>query len=146
MLILKSSEGYGCLQVLPPGDNALWCCVKPLPNHCIVKFGDAVVIFMNGLLRSNIYRIISPPGEQAEHTRYSLVYFARPEDDVLLKRLESEVIPALAEGEEEEAEVVNAKDWIIRRAISKRVGSFRRRNGRGISGLRGLVLRVGCRV
>lgn len=78
---------------------------------------------MNGLLRSNIYRVISPPGEQAEHTRYSLVYFARPEDDVLLKRLESEVIPALADGEEEE--VVNAKDWINRRAISKRVGSFR---------------------
>ncbi len=70
--------------MLPPGDNALWCCVKPLPNHCIVKFGDAVVKFANGLLRSNIYGVISPPGEQAEHTRYSLVYFARPEDDVWL--------------------------------------------------------------
>ncbi len=53
------------------------------------------------------------------------------------------MIPALAEGEEEE--VVDAKDWIIRRAISKRVGSFRRRNRRGIRGLRGLVLGVGRR-
>ncbi len=65
-----------------------------------------MVIFMNGLLRSNIYGVISPPGEQAEHTRYSLVYFAGLEDD-MLKRLGSEVIPALADGEEE---VVDAKD------------------------------------
>lgn len=44
-------------------------------------------------------------------TRYSLVYFARPEDDVVLKRLESPVIPPLAEGDEEEE--INAKDWIL---------------------------------
>ncbi len=41
----------------------------------------------------------------------------------MARRLESEVIPALADGEEKE--VVNAMDWIIRRAISKRVGNFR---------------------
>jgi hypothetical protein len=32
---------------------------------------------------------VSPAGAQAEHTRYSLVYFARPEDNLVLKRLES---------------------------------------------------------
>ena len=41
---------------------------------------------------------------------------------MVLKRLESPVIPPLAEGDEEEE--INAKDWIIRRALKKRVGSF----------------------
>jgi hypothetical protein len=48
------------------------------------------------------------------------VYFNRPEDDVMLKRLDgSDVIPPLADGEEEEE--INSKDWIIRRALAHRV-------------------------
>ena len=62
----------------------------------------------------------SPPGAQGDYPRYSLVYFNRPEDDVVLKRLEgSAVIPPLAEGEVEEE--VKSKDWIIRRALGHRV-------------------------
>lgn len=109
----------GGLQVLPPGKDAEWCYVKPLPGHAIINLGDAMVKFTNGLLRSNIHRVTSPPGEQAEATRYSLVYFNRPEDDVVLKRLEgSHVIPPLAEGEVEDE--VKSKDWIIRRALGSR--------------------------
>lgn len=40
------------------------------------------------LLRSIIHRIVSPSGAQAEHARYNLVYLARPEHHVFLKRLE----------------------------------------------------------
>lgn len=110
----------GGLQVLPPGADAEWVYVRPLPGHAIVNLGDAMVKFTNGLLRSNIHRVVSPPGEQGDSTRYSLVYFARPEDDILLRRLEgSERIPALEDGVEEE--VINSKDWIIRRALGNRV-------------------------
>lgn len=110
----------GGLQVLPPGADAEWVYVRPLPGHAIVNLGDAMVKFTNGLLRSNIHRVVSPPGEQGDSTRYSLVYFSRPEDDVLLRRLEgSDMIPAL--GEDVEEEVVNSRDWIIRRALGKRV-------------------------
>lgn len=109
----------GGLQILPPGSDAEWCYVKPLPEHAIINLGDALVKFTNGLLRSNIHRVVSPPGEQATHTRYSLVYFNRPEDDVLLRRLDnSSRIPPLADGEVEEQ--VHSKDWIIRRALSSR--------------------------
>lgn len=109
----------GGLQVLPPGKGAEWCYVKPIPDHAIINLGDAMVKFTNGLLRSNIHRVISPPGAQSDSTRYSLVYFARPEDDVMLKRLEgSDQIPPLADGEVEED--VKSKDWIIRRALGKR--------------------------
>ncbi|KAL4753701.1 hypothetical protein BDW72DRAFT_190907 [Aspergillus terricola var. indicus] len=110
----------GGLQVLPPGANAEWQYVKPLLGHAIVNLGDAMVKFTNGLLRSNIHRVVSPPGEQADTTRFSLVYFSRPEDDVPLRRLEgSSRIPKLDEGVVEET--INSKDWIIRRALGRRV-------------------------
>ncbi|RMZ84721.1 hypothetical protein DV737_g1057, partial [Chaetothyriales sp. CBS 132003] len=109
----------GGLQVLPPGKAAEWCYVRPLPGHAIINLGDAMVKFTNGRLRSNIHRVNSPPGLQGDCTRYSLVYFNRPEDDVMLRRLEgSDMIPPLMDGEVEE--VINSKDWIIRRALGKR--------------------------
>lgn len=112
----------GGLQVLPPGAGADWTYVRPLPGHAIVNLGDAMVKFTNGLLRSNIHRVVAPPGVQGDSTRYSLVYFARPEDNVLLRRLDgsrSGRIPPLEEGFTEE--VINSKDWIIRRALGRRV-------------------------
>jgi isopenicillin N synthase-like dioxygenase len=89
-----------------------WCYVKPLPGHCIVNLGDALVKFSNGQLRSNIHRVVAPPGRQGEVTRYSLVYFCRPEDDVVLR--------SLVESGEEESEQVTAKEWILRRALGRR--------------------------
>ncbi|KAH8725451.1 oxidoreductase [Phaeosphaeriaceae sp. PMI808] len=87
-----------------------WTYVRPIPHHCIVNLGDALVKFSSGTLRSNIHRVVAPPGEQANVTRYSLVYFCRPEDDVLLR--------SLVGGEDEEA--VTAKEWILRRALGRR--------------------------
>ena len=89
-----------------------WCYVKPLPGHCIVNLGDALVKFSSGRLRSNIHRVVAPPGRQGEVMRYSLVYFCRPEDDVVLR--------SLVEGGEQEEEGVTAKEWILRRALGRR--------------------------
>jgi isopenicillin N synthase-like dioxygenase len=114
----------GGLQILPPpsltpaGKEPQWTYVKPLPGHCIVNLGDAMVKFTNGLLRSNIHRVVAPPGEQGKETRYSVVYFARPGDEVVLKRLEgSDVIPELKEGEMEE---MSSKEWILLQALRLR--------------------------
>lgn len=90
-----------------------WTYVRPLPGHCIVNLGDALVKFSSGKLRSNIHRVVAPPGEQGKVTRYSLVYFCRPEDDVRLRSL----VEGGVEGEEEE---VSAKEWILRRALGRR--------------------------
>lgn len=113
----------GGLQILPPpslvpsGQEPEWTYVKPLRGHCIVNMGDAMVKFTNGLLRSNVHRVVSPPGEQGGETRWSVVYFSRPEDEVVLKRLESEVIPGLREVEQE----ISAKDWIRLQAMRLRM-------------------------
>ncbi|KAH6674689.1 putative oxidoreductase [Halenospora varia] len=112
----------GGLQILPPpslvpkGKEPEWTYVQPLPGHCIVNLGDAMVKFTRGVLRSNIHRVVSPPGEQAKETRYSVVYFSRPGDEIPLKALSGgDVIP---EGEDEET--MSAKDWILLQAMRLR--------------------------
>ena len=96
-----------------------WTYVRPLPGHCIVNLGDALVKFSNGGLRSNVHRVVAPPGQQGSVERYSLVYFCRPEDDVLLRSLvQSDA--TRGDREQEEEEQVTAKEWILRRAMGRR--------------------------
>lgn len=53
----------------------------------------------------------------------SLVYFSRPEDDVVLKPLkESDMIREAGVGKEDDGDEVTAKEWILRRALQRRVG------------------------
>lgn len=113
----------GGLQVLSPRTDS-WCYVKPLKGLAVVNMGDALVKFTAGILRSNIHRVISPPGEQAEVTRMSLVYFARPEDDVVLKALEgSKMIEDKRKHRVEfKGEEITSKEWILRRALGRRQG------------------------
>jgi isopenicillin N synthase-like dioxygenase len=125
----------GGLQILPPttmmeelGQGHLtkpeWVYVKPLPGHAVVNMGDAMVKFSSGLLRSNIHRVVTPPPPQDSSTRYSLVYFCRPCDDVPLVTIrEGKIKEHLVKtGRDEVEEEVTAKDWIRDKAMSKRLG------------------------
>ncbi|KAL1590013.1 hypothetical protein WHR41_01396 [Cladosporium halotolerans] len=105
----------GGLQILPP-DSKTWTYVRPLRHHLIVNLGDALVKFSGGQLRSNLHRVVRAPGEQSRLPRMSLVYFSRPEDDVVLRDLTKGEHGASAEGG------VTAKEWILRRALGRRVG------------------------
>lgn len=92
-----------------------WLWVQPPPpNHAIVNLGDASVKWTNGVFCSGRHRVVPAPGEQGKFDRYSVVYFVRPEDDAVLKRLEAPGIPQLDAGKEEE--YITAKDWIIKQA------------------------------
>lgn len=78
---------------------------------------------------------MSPPGAQAGTTRYSLVYFSRPEDEVLLGPLVgSPIVKERVEAERRkgvvEERVLNSKEWIYKRAMGRRgVGRFEDSNG-----------------
>ena len=96
----------GGLQILPTGlDNVEenWRYVRPEPGCAIVNIGDAMVEWSAGILRSNLHRVTFAPGPQANHARYSLAYFVRPEGSVSMQRLakSGSLIPGLEEGEEE---------------------------------------------
>ncbi|KAL5526725.1 hypothetical protein ACEPAF_8450 [Sanghuangporus sanghuang] len=81
----------GGLQVLPP-NSPDWQYVRPIPGHAICNIGDALSLFSGGILRSNMHRIVPPPGTQATHTRWSVVFFSRPGSSVRLRALEESLV------------------------------------------------------
>ena len=102
------------LQILPPGSDKQWCYVRPLPGHAIVNLGDAMVLFTNGLLRSNPHRVTRPYGDEGRQIRYSLVYFLRPENAAIIKRLEgSDMIPK--PGADDLERELTAEQWVQER-------------------------------
>lgn len=111
----------GGLQVLLPNSDD-WVYVRPMPGCAIINLGDAMVKFSGGILRSNLHRVITPPGDQWKMGRQSLVYFLRPGNDVLLTRLRGGIIDEQGQGEFEN---VTSKDWLDRRHIGRKVEFFK---------------------
>ncbi|KAJ7452216.1 Clavaminate synthase-like protein [Mycena latifolia] len=119
----------GGLQVFPPGAET-WQYVKPIPGHAICNLGDAMVIFSGGILRSNIHRVVNPPGGQGTFPRSSLVYFMRPADTVVLRAL-TEGSPLIAEAVASSPDVKNfdtgvtAREWLARRIKNQRIKNYK---------------------
>ncbi|CAF1287434.1 unnamed protein product [Didymodactylos carnosus] len=111
----------GGLQVLKPDGE--WTYVRPLPDHAIVNLGDAMVKLSNGLLKSNIHRVVAPPWLSVEDEvvdRFSVVYFSRPENDVHMTSL-------LGHGEQEQDadHVLTAQEWIARRVKNFQTANYK---------------------
>ncbi|KAI8990726.1 Clavaminate synthase-like protein [Trametes punicea] len=120
----------GGLQVLPPGSDK-WYYVKPrqpLPGHAICNIGDALNILSGGILRSNIHRVMPPPGKQANYERWSVVYFTRPNDHVILRALiekSPKIAEAVARAPDRKYETgVTSKEWLTRRIRSQRAENY----------------------
>ncbi|CAN8104661.1 unnamed protein product [Discula destructiva] len=97
------------------GEQPRWLWVRPPPpNHAIVNLGDAMVKWTGGVLCSGRHRVVPAPGEQGCFDRYSVVYFVRPADKAVLRRLEAPGIPREKSGEGEEC--IGAKTWILKQA------------------------------
>ncbi|WVQ70426.1 uncharacterized protein L199_008653 [Kwoniella botswanensis] len=112
----------GGLQVrLPVTDE--WVYVKPIPGSCIVNLGDAMVKFTAGILRSNIHRVVPAPSTQAHLTRNSLVFFTRPEDKVVLRRLKGGIIDAQPQSLVPEPEMTS-HEWIMGKGTGRLPGVF----------------------
>lgn len=88
------------LQVLPPGvqqkpgaySESDWLYVEPRPGHAIVNIGDCITLMTNGILRSALHRV-GPVTGCAMPERYSMAYLMRPEDQTVLRALDSPLIP-----------------------------------------------------
>jgi len=114
----------GGLQVLVPGVET-WQYVKPLPGHAICNIGDALSLFSGGILRSNLHRVVPPPGEQGKFERWSLVFFTRPGNSVLLRALVEDspmIAESVARTPEKNFETGStAFDWFSRRIRNQRM-------------------------
>jgi len=116
----------GGLQVFVPGAES-WQYVKPIPGHAICNLGDAMAIFSGGILRSNLHRVLPPPGVQSNLERWSIVFFTRPGNSVVLRALvdESQMIDhAVAGTPEKKFETGStALDWFSRRIRNQRINN-----------------------
>lgn len=118
----------GGLQIQSRNPDTLgeWEYVKPMAGHAIINLGDAMVTFTNGLLKSAKHRVVPAPGEQANVDRYSIVYFVRPHNDVIMEPCEKfkdlgENLKVAGKFEPEGGKVLSAGDWMKQRA--KQLGS-----------------------
>lgn len=117
----------GGLQIRLP-DSGEWVYVKPVPGSAVVNLGDALVKFTAGILCSNVHRVVPPPPPQGGLTRNSLVYFSRPEDSVVLRRLEGGLIDAQPRDETQEPEMTS-QEWILRRSVGDLKGVYTHKGG-----------------
>ncbi|KAF8079383.1 Clavaminate synthase-like protein [Lyophyllum atratum] len=114
----------GGLQVLVPGAET-WQYVKPIPGHAICNLGDAMALFSGGILRSNLHRVVPPPGDQGALERWSLVYFTRPGNSVILRALVEDsalIAEAVAKTPEKSFETGSTSlEWFSRRIKNQRI-------------------------
>jgi isopenicillin N synthase-like dioxygenase len=108
----------GGLQVL--GSNGEWLNVEPLSGHAIVNLGDSMVKLSGGLLNSNIHRVVGMPGLDEVVDRYSVVYFSRPENNVLMKSLMDN-----EKEEQSEDHILTAQEWIARRVKNYQIVNYK---------------------
>lgn len=100
--------------------------MKPYPASITVNIADALRFLSNGYLKSSIHWVVAPPGDQAHLDRLGVLYFVGPEDELVLKAVESPVLERLglgseSEGEGEgEGEVLEAGEWMKAR-VAKNV-------------------------
>ncbi|KAK3717829.1 hypothetical protein LTR37_005600 [Vermiconidia calcicola] len=119
----------GGLQIRLP-ETKEWVYVKPIPGSAVVNLGDALVKFTAGILRSNIHRVVPAPSPQNAQVRNSLVYFSRPEDAVVLRRLKGGLIDKQPVDEKEEQEPrMTASEWTLRRSVGDLKGVYTHKDG-----------------
>ncbi|EPT03379.1 hypothetical protein FOMPIDRAFT_1116437 [Fomitopsis schrenkii] len=108
----------GGLQVMPPGSQR-WLYIRPLPGHAVCNIGDALSIFSGGILRSALHRVMPPPGTQSRFERYSVAFFTRPRNSVVLRHLghgSDMIARAVAKAPEGEFDTgTTSAEWVARR-------------------------------
>ena len=121
----------GGLQIRLP-ESEEWVYVKPVPGSAVMNLGDALVKFTAGILRSNIHRVVPPPSPQDGLVRNSLVYFSRPEDKVVLKRIKGGLIdgqPLTDEERDPQLPEMTAQEWTWRRSVGDLKGVYTSKGG-----------------
>jgi isopenicillin N synthase-like dioxygenase len=116
----------GGLQVLVPGTEK-WQYIKPIPGHAVCNLGDAMALFSGGILRSNTHRVVTPPGAQANYERWSLVFFTRPGNSVILQALADQspmIAAAVAKAPENQFNTGSTSlEWFSRRIKNQRIAN-----------------------
>lgn len=107
-----------------------WVYVKPIPGSCVINLADSLVKLTAGVLKSNIHRVVPPPGSQAGLPRYSLVYFAHANDDVILKPVKGGMVDHVyKDNSGADGQFITAADWVVRRSLGDLRGVYTYKGG-----------------
>lgn len=118
-LTLLFRQPVAALQV--KGNDGSWKWVKPYDGSITVNVADALQFLTNGFLKSSVHRVVAPPPDQANVDRLGLLYFLRPEDDLELRPVESEMLTRLGykpDPETQTAVGITAGEWVKARVKS----------------------------
>lgn len=86
-ITLLFQDGVGGLEICTR--QAEWLAAPALPGTVLVNVGDAMQRWTNDHLRSTPHRVMNPPEEQRNRSRYSIALFCDPNPDVEIRCLES---------------------------------------------------------
>ncbi|KAI1321370.1 2OG-Fe(II) oxygenase superfamily protein [Xylariaceae sp. FL0255] len=111
-ITLLFRQPVAALQVRTPTGEWKW--VKPHPRSITVNLADSLHFLTNGFFRSSIHRVVAPPPDQANVDRLGVLYFVRPEDDLELKPIASNVLERLGYNKttDESAVGITAGEWV----------------------------------
>jgi isopenicillin N synthase-like dioxygenase len=84
LLMGASSEG---LQVLRRDGS--WIPITALPDQIVVNVGDMLDRLTNNKLKSTIHRVVNPPRERMNTSRFSIPFFMHPRSEMSLICLEN---------------------------------------------------------
>ncbi|MEC5147540.1 2-oxoglutarate and iron-dependent oxygenase domain-containing protein [Chitinophaga sp. 212800010-3] len=84
LLVGASADG---LQILDKQNN--WVPVTSLPEQIVVNVGDMLQRLTNNRLKSTTHRVVNPPRELWNTSRYSIPFFLHPQSGMKLDCLES---------------------------------------------------------
>jgi isopenicillin N synthase-like dioxygenase len=65
-----------------------WVPVTALPEHIVVNVGDMLQRLSNGKLRSTTHRVVNPPKEKWNESRFSIPFFLHPISEMDLSCLD----------------------------------------------------------
>jgi len=88
-LLIGSSEAG--LEILTRDGG--WVPVTSIPGTIVVNVGDMMKRLTNHVLPSTPHRVVNPPGEAAERSRYSIPFFMHPNPDYVIRTLPQCISP-----------------------------------------------------
>lgn len=69
-----------------------WVAITALPDQLVVNVGDMLQRLTNNRLKSTTHKVVNPPQEKWEFSRYSIPFFLHPRMDMPLNCLESCIV------------------------------------------------------
>ncbi|KAJ5928956.1 hypothetical protein N7466_007912 [Penicillium verhagenii] len=86
-ITLLFRQPVAALQIL--NSDGEWKWVKPQDGTITINTCDALTALTGGYIKSSIHRVHTPPADQAHVDRLGVLYFARPNNHVVLDPIEN---------------------------------------------------------